>query len=317
MKTAILSLVITLALAVAGAYYLEQYQHFALQTQQSQSKLQSQIDNEIKPSITRLETKLQDVKQDEHWKISEVIYLLRLSIEQLKMTQDVQTSLRLLQAADDQLKTIQDPTLSPVREMINQERHALETVKFPDIQGLWLSIGAMISKVNNLPTRGIKIDSSTINSSTTAQESSTVSSPSSVPSPTPTSSATPTSSQTTVAKQSDWKDNLKKTMTKLNDIVKIQRHTKPIEPILPDYEQALAKENVRLLLEQLRWALLNKQTKIFQNLIKEINQYLDSYFDSTDENVKNMHQSLQTMSTIDLQPALPEVGKALQLLQKR
>lgn len=298
MKTALLSLLITLVVACFGAYQFEKYQTFVDNTQTALSR----IDSEIKPELSQLNAtlsmmrqELSVIRQEEDWKIAEAKHLIRLSLERLQVSGDLNTSLRLLQAADQQLQSINDPRLIPVREMLKQDQLALAAVKWPHKEELWLTITVLLNKVSELPTRGVRF---------------------SVPSETKEAKqampVVPVDQQTTTG---TWKAELERRLQDLKDLVRIQHHSKPIEPILSQNQQLLAKENLRLLLEQLRWSILHDNDTIYQTTIQQTIEWLNTYFEQDDEQVKQLQTTLTQFAAIHLHPKLPDIGQALQLLQ--
>jgi uroporphyrin-3 C-methyltransferase len=300
MKIAILSLLIALTLGIAGIYQFEEYQKFVTHTETSFSNIKTQINAHTSETL-EFQKQLSELKQDGDWRITEVAHLLRLASLQLQISRDIPTTIQLLYAADNQLKIIQDPALAPVREAILKSRMALESVKFPDLEGLWFTVSAFISQIPELPTRGFRGE--TANASTLII-------------PTLANDSIAKTNETTDAEHRyDWRAGLHKTWQELKDIIKIQHHTKPIEPILPLSEQILAQAHLNLLLDQIRWAILHTNATVYTRSIQETNEWLDRHFEATDNRIKKMKESLSTLNEIELRPKLPDIGQALQLLQ--
>jgi uncharacterized protein HemX len=93
----------------------------------------------------------------------------------------------------------------------------------------------------------------------------------------------------------------------IKDLIKIRHYSKPVEPILIETEQAMIKENLRLLLEQIRFAILSNESKIYLQAIKETEQWLSKYFDDTTQAVKDIQGALATLSEVDLHSKLPTI----------
>lgn len=309
MKTAILSLALAILIGALGYYQFERNEKSFFDIQNRLSGLETSLNSltklqtEIRPEIAQLEKNLQALKQEENWKLSESAQLLRLAIENLQISRDPKTSLRLLETADNHLNAMHDPKLLPVREKIAQDKAALQALKLPDLDTIWLTLGTLIDTIPNLPSRGIRKVSET---------------------PTLEKAAPNTvvkENQTPEKKDNDNDNTPKKewnrTWQELKDLIKIQRHTTAIEPILPESEQALAKENLRLILEQGRWAILHTNTLIYQRSLQEAIRWLNRYFEASADSVIHMKKSLEDLSKIELRPALPDIGQGLQLLESK
>lgn len=310
MKTALLSLLLTLIVGIAGLYVFEEHQKFIAQTQTSIASIKNEI-HSTQSGVVELQKQISELSQKDDWRLTETAHLLRLASLQLQISRDIPSAIQLLQAADNQLKIIQDPALTAVRQAITNEKTKLESVKLPDIEGLWLTISAFITQIPELPTRGLR---TTEISETAKEKINPENNMQNVEASTCTITAAENSDNES---QPNWRTELHNTWQELKDIIKIQRHTKPIEPILPLSEQLLAKEHLTLLLDQVRWAILHANTTIYKQSLKETHEWLDQHFEAMDERIKKMKESLKALEQIDLRPTLPDMGQALQLLQSQ
>lgn len=293
MKLGFLSLLLALGVAFFSAFQFENYQKFVVETQASLTQL-AEADRQIKPELSQLAARLADLKQEDHWKIAEASYLIRLASQQWQFSPDVAITSRLLAAADEALQALQDPRWMGARESLKQDQLALEAVKLPDKEGLWLTVTALINKVPELPTRNVRRQMS-------GEEAS--------------AGSLPALSQNTDTEKPGWKMELQRNLQRFKDLVKIQQHSKPIEPILSESQQALAQETLRLLLEQLRWSILHGNVAVYQTSLQQSVEWLKTYFELSNDQVKQVETTLAELSTVELRPKLPEIGTALPLLQ--
>lgn len=299
MKIALLSLLVAILVAVLSVFQFEKYQKFEASTSETLNQLNAKIDQipHLQKTIQQQEQELQMLAKRNatpSWSKQEAEYLVRMASAKLTFAYDVNTAIQLLETADHSLVSLNDPTLNPIREALAADRATLKTIKLPDLEGLWLKVGALLEQVSMLPTRGLRGPHS--NDETA---------------PAPAPESTKKSDATT---ESSWRQSLQNTQQELKDIIKIQRHNKPIEPILSSAEQLLAKEHLYLALEQIRWAILERNNAIYQQAIKEAQTLLENHFENSDERVKNLSSELKALAEINLKPKLPSLEQTLQRL---
>lgn len=347
MKTAILSLLI--AIAVAG-FSFYQFQYQKQETSDFKQSLANLSDNvnklesnagQTKTTVNELLNKYQSLTLEDDWKIAEISHFLRLAGIELEISRDVPTTIRLMDAADNLIGSMPNPKYLAIREQIAKEKLSLQAVKLPDIEKIWFQVGALMDQISKLPTRGslvgslgVKAEQDLLHQSNSKLNAS-MKTDSNVNANTNTNGfdiklvATNNSANgmqvenaenvgnVGTTKTADWEKGLQSSWRELKDLIKIQRHTEPIEPILKEPEQALARENLLLLFEQIRWAILHGNNAVYQRSISEAKQWLNNYFEMNDSHVQQIQASLDELAKIDLHPALPKIGQALKALQNK
>ncbi len=303
MKIAILSLVIACLVAALSVFQFERYQSFMINTDNTIAALNMQMQSKFQEYNLKLEDfrklamtlpkqapiAMSDNKRNQvSFTLFEVENMMQIAKERLHMAQDVQMASQLLKTADERLQALNDPALAPIREALAQDRIALNAVTIPDLNGLWAAIGALLSQVDSIPGRGLR------------------------------DMTNDRPQHCAVVNNQDshsWKEALLLSLQSLKELVKVQRHSKPIEPILSLNEQVLAKEHLRLFLEQMRWAVLHSNETVYQDSLRNAEQWLDNYFESSDEQTQKLKAALKALEKIDVHPALPDISHTLQLLQ--
>ncbi len=369
MKTAILSLIIAIAVAAFSIFQFEKNNQESQQTDQALTDIQSKIvkinaeATQTKNTLTELLGKYQSLTLEGKWKLSEASHFLRLAAIELQISRDVPTSLRLLEAAEDLLNSIPDPKLLPLRSQIAKEKAALQALQLPDLEKLWSRVGALMDQIPSLPTRGVRMgnqaknpvedqeqDQDDVQEQRPLQEQDQKQNQSQMQNAKPdqkpdqkqvgkpipmqtddqsdneaehptehqTENQTEHQTNTTVpASVGWWKKGLHNTWNELKGLIKVQRHTAPIEPILNESEQALAKENLLLIFEQIRWAILQSNNTVYQESIQNAKQWLNHYFENTDSRTRHIQDALNDLAKIDLRPPLPDIGQALNELKNK
>ncbi|NOZ54698.1 MAG: hypothetical protein GXP08_16445 [Gammaproteobacteria bacterium] len=220
------------------------------------------------------------------WRLSEVDYLLSIANHRLLLERDIQTAKVALQDADTRLKAIGDPALIIIREKIASEINQLNSVSVPDIAGLAAQISGLMDGIGQLPL---------VKKEMTFQLNK------------------PEAESIEGNSAGEWAKKF------FNDIVsglfQIQRTEQAIEPLLLPDEKHYLSQNLGLKLEQARIALLHANTAIFQRNLRDIQQWVQRYFDQESASVTNLLQTVQQLQSIDLAPTLPDISASLRELR--
>jgi len=120
-------------------------------------KLTSKIDG-LDERLTEVDSKIVTLRgfSDEAkyaYVRAEVEYFLQTANNRLTLAQDVGSALSALEAADERLNILSDPSLVRVRAEARDEIQALKAVEQPDITGIALSLASIAKQVPSLPMR--------------------------------------------------------------------------------------------------------------------------------------------------------------------
>jgi uncharacterized protein HemX len=293
--TAIFSLLIAISFAIFSLFQFEKYQSHSSEIR---NKFQ-QLDESINSKLTTFQKDLDILTTQEKailakvqtttWDLHDAEYLVRAAVLRLQTFKDVKTATLLLAAALDKIKKLNDPQLVNLQEALQRDLTNLQNFSDLNLVELWLKTTALIEQINQLPFRG---NAYTVSETPSSEKSS---------SPIPSTASTDHSTDKT------WKQALINSWYEMKDLIKIRSNTKPIESYLSKSEQTLIKENLRLMLEQVRFAILNREVKIYLQALQEIQQWLDEYFDESQEKIKEIKSVLTNLAEINLQPELPHI----------
>lgn len=286
MKTALLSLIIAISVALLSLFQFEKYQKFSLATQQRLSSLESKLTSNAETTqaaIQELSTYHKSILSrvaGGNSSLLEAESLSRLAQMRLQTDRDLKAAITLLSRAQEKVQKIDDPTLNVLLETLAHDLATLQNLALPDPTTLWLQIGTLIEQTANIPLRGIPPASSAM----------------ALP---PVASSTPITLP--------WQEALAKSWQDIKNLVKIRHYTKPVEPVLAETEQTMIKENLRLMLEEIRFAVLSNKNPIYQQAIQETLDWLRKYFDDNDQTVKDIQSGLMALAAINLFSELPMI----------
>jgi len=313
---AYLLIIIVIIASVAGFYYLWQQQQLSGSKQrdfsntieqelaryteklkQQQITIEQKNDAKIEKLYSdqanlhdNLSKLIQNNKQlRKDWLLAEAEYLIQLANHRLLLEKDVSTAIVALKTADKRLAEISDPALLKIRSIIAKDIQRLSNIKTVDLAGLSVTISALSDNIANLPlnTPGPKTKKTTKDEKNT--ESLEVKSLKDLPA-------------------AIWRD--------IKGLVVIRNHQKPIQPLLSSSQHFYLTQNLALLLEQSRLALLNGQNSIYQERLSTTRKWISQYFDTEHNVTRNMLSSIDELQKNDIAPNLPDISATFSIIKQ-
>ena len=181
-------------------------------------------------------------RSENDWRLAEAEYLLRLANQRVLMEKRAEGALALLKNTDQIIKELDDVSLYALRQALASDIATLEALPKLDVEGTYLRLTALIEQTKDLPTLSLEQQRqlpellNEITSNTVAPET-----------------------------QAAITSGFAKALAKLESLVVIQQHDKPVEPILSPDQGHYLRQNIQLLLEQSQLALLRQQSDIYKN----------------------------------------------------
>lgn len=217
------------------------------------------------------------------WQLEEVNYLLLIASHRLALARDVDTALAILQSIDNRLGEIADPALIPVREQLIADMNRLRAALRTDFTGLALVLSELSGRADELP----------LNPGGAGQQS-----------------ALPPDPEPAVA-DNKWRRLAGNLWQELKTLVVISRTENNTAALLAPQERYFLYQNLRLRLETARLALLIGDADQFEFSIKACTDWLDEYFDTGDQRVRDALASLKRAGSVNLQEAVPSIDATL------
>jgi len=224
------------------------------------------------------------------WLLAEAEYLLRIANQRLQVEQDFRGALKLLQQADQVLSRTDDPGVFPVRKALAQEEMALKRVQGVDRTGLYLKLEAALDNIHH------------INQSALMQAERPAD-----------RRPSPNQPKTAEGKTSAWQ----KIADSLKNVIVIRRLDKPVKPLPAPEQSAYLQLDLRMRLQQAEIALLRGNADIYRTALRQAQNELNQWFDSSQPRVAALKSTLQELAARDINPELPDISRSLQLLKAR
>ncbi|MDZ7661444.1 uroporphyrinogen-III C-methyltransferase [Thiohalophilus sp.] len=304
---ALLSLLALIALAGGGYYLWQDQQQLAAERGQRISSLQDNLANlqqELRANNEQQGEQLADLRERQSnldnalenlltsrshlrndWLLTEAEYLLKLANHRLLLERDVETAIVALQSADARLREMADPGLLTIRKRIAADINDLRSIAQPDLAGLSFNLSSLAGDITRLPLA--------------------------TPDP---QSKTRQGEQPTADKVDNWRELPAAIWRDIKSLVVIRHHDEPIQPLLAPEQRFFLTQNLQLQLEQARLALLNGQTRVYQERLQQARQWLETYFDTEHNATRQAIEQLRELAGQEIHPQLPDISDTHQAL---
>jgi len=252
--------------------------------------------------LERTQTRLSDaIKQVEagrstseaDWRLAEAQYLLRLANQRVLMEQRPEGALTLMRSADKVLAELDDVSLYKLRQTIAQDIAKLEAVPKLDVEGTYLRLAALINQASALPTLSLEQQRQL---------------------PQLLQEITPEAVDETL--KQDIQSAFGRAMSSLENLVVIQQHDRPVEPLLSPEQGHYLRQNLQLLLEQAQLALLRQQQSIYETSLTRSIELLTRFFDIDNSATAALKDALEQLKTLQVAPQMPSISSSLEALQQ-
>ena len=241
----------------------------------------------LRNNLTNIVRNNQHLRND--WLMAEAEYLVQIASHRLLLEKDVTTAAVALKAADARLAEIADPALLYIRKILAKDLQTLANIQTVDLAGLSVTLSALSNNIPNLPLRTPDPKTHKLNQADKKSASSDIKSINELPA-------------------AIWKD--------IKSLIVIRNHQKPLEPLLAPNQHFFLIQNLALLLEQSRLALLNGRNEIYQERLTTTEKWIKQYFDTEHNVTRNMLASIVELQKFDIDPTLPDISSTFSAIKK-
>ena len=217
------------------------------------------------------------IELNEEFALAEIEHLLTIANYRLQLNHDVATALKAMESADLRLERLNVPGGLQVREQLIADMNSLRSLNQADLSGLGLFLSDLIKRVDSLPVKEDVI--------VTSPEFEEV--------------------QPDATAENKAKEFFRLIWAELKSLVIISRDQNISKTMLLPDEIYFLRSNIKLELANARFAVFNRDTENFNASIEHLQDWLQNYFDKSDASVRNITESLQRMSRMNL--AFPKI----------
>lgn len=105
-----------------------------------------------------------------------------------------------------------------------------------------------------------------------------------------------------------WKD--------IKSLIVVRNHQQRIKPLLAPEQHFFLLQNLALLFEQTRLAVLSRNNDIYQERLQAIIKWIKQYFDPDHNITRNMLASIESLQKLDINPSLPDISSTFSAVRK-
>ena len=277
----------TLQQAISELQLMEQ------QDEQRLLGLQQRLERQLQDTqvlVTALQRQVAGLQQrDIRWINAEAAYLMRLADHKLTLEFNPQTALQLLRSVLVLLRDQLDPLAQTALQSLQQDIAALESLQFPDRLALAQRVTELAAVLETVSVTGTRQASYEQGLRVTQDQIAGV------------------------ATEQSWTAAV---MDLLRSIfVWRQNEHNPLEFLASDQEN-LIKLQMRLLLDQARFAAIQANQLLFEDALQQVASVLQRYFMQESEVAIQLHDNVQALSVQSVQIDLPDLSATRALIEQ-
>ena len=228
--------------------------------------------------------------QDSRWKILEANYFARLAAQKLELERDIPSAMNLLQRSDRALSESGSTNVLRVRQQLARDIEVLRSMSIPDQEAAIFRILALIERVESLSLLGSqreKLLSGRIASSAGTDELA-----------------------------ADTTSLFKTTLEFLGTIFVWRKWEDLPEAMLIPGQEAIIRQNFRLMLEQAKFAVFNRSDVLYQHHLKNALDWLQTYMVTETGSGEAAYLELFELTAVEVDPELPSLSESLRTLEQ-
>lgn len=284
LKVFIGMILLILAMSVGFLWnQVDKEQHVLVSEEEQQQQVQLQKTQETIQQLIQL-----NQRKSENWVLAEAEYLIRLANVNLIFEGDIPTTIKLLQTADQQVRSLANPSLITVRRTLANDMMALRAVPSVDKEGLLLRLNALSKQIEMIPVI-----------------------PTQVPKQSKSSNDVPSHSSTSI-----WRRGLESSLRSLRGIIVIRYHKTPLEPLMNAQQHVYLIQNIQLKLAQAEWAVIHRENGLYQISLQQAKDWVEHYFVQDVHATKSLLTALTMLQRINVNPVLPDISNSLNVIRQ-
>lgn len=248
----------------------------------------NQTEQQLQQQFANLQKELHAIAkekghQNQDWLLLKAHYYLELAQMDNFWSTDFKTTIALLNNADSLLQQLNQSKVVDIRKAIAKEIALINSTPIVDVPGLLSTLDALQITIDNLklPARNALAKTSKANVDSTS-----------------------------------WKSRLENSANWLGKLIVVRRDNEQIKPLLSPLMETMLKESVRLNIQEAQWAVLNKNTKVYQWSLNQAISNVKRNFDEQNQTTADLLQQLQTLEKTNVNQEKPKLGLALPLLEQ-
>lgn len=236
--------------------------------------------------------------------LAEIGQDVAIAAQQLQLAGNVEAALIALQGAEARLAKSAQPQFLPLRKLIVRDIERLKALPGADVSGIALKLDTLLNVVPNLPLAFEQRPATPPKQEKKAAKKPEPAKPVEAP-------AVPLA-PTFDSMVRSW---LGEVWHELRQLVRIERTDRPDPGLLAPRETFFLRENLRLRVLAARLAVLARDGRSFQSDLKQADEWLGQYFDTSAAAVKDAQATLRSLLKLDVMREPVELNETLSALR--
>lgn len=256
---------------------------------QLRSEMESRL-NALARNEASLQQQLSALPQqqaDADWVWTEAEHLLRLANQKLQLEGDGDSALLILSTVDEMLRDSGEISVLGVRDMLAGEMLALRNMGYVDLSGLYVRLNNLMPLIDQLSLRNAMVANYNAQLTQTRDELNA-------------------GEQGFVARG----------LALLRSIFVWQRWDVAPEALLPPPQEAVLKQNLRLMLEQAQLGLLLGEPQVYRDSLGKGADWAANYFAIDSGAGRTLTEEMRTLEQATVSVNKPDISGSLELLRQ-
>ncbi|GAA0207442.1 hypothetical protein GCM10009123_13690 [Kangiella japonica] len=207
-----------------------------------------QLQDQLRTTQRKFQTFSSEKQQD--WLFNEAEYLIREASYKLSFTDDAASIIALLQAADNQLASLDDGSLTQLRQAISQDINAVRSSGNLDVEGIAIAIETLKDSLAQLELASVQLE----NKENSVEE---------------------VQPETDLSSWQHFKNSMSKAASKYYTVHQFDEST---QPFISPQKDRLLRENILLNLQTAQLAALQNNQALFESNLTNVKQWVEQYF---------------------------------------
>jgi len=240
---------------------------------------------DLTSAVVQVQRQLGKTRGD--WLIADAEYLLSVAGQRLHLIGDLETTREALEAADQRLRESGDAGTFKVREQIAKELATLRSISTIDFVGMYSTLQSLSNQVEQLtlflPHQGKAV-------------------------------AKPSEHDKHSAPSQTSSELLNLALKQVDGYVTVRHTEQPIKAILTTEQAQFIRQELRLKLEVVKVALVQKNQLLYQTSLKDASDWLAKNFNQNAQ-TKDFTAQLEKLKAIQLNAQMPDISLSLKMLR--
>ncbi|KTC66490.1 uroporphyrinogen III methylase HemX [Legionella adelaidensis] len=250
---------------------------------------QNTLEEKVQGSLNQFQENLQKIVQqtqykEQDWLLLQARYYLELAQMNAQWNNNAASTLALLKQADAVLSGLNEQRLFPVRQAIAKEIAQVEATPKVDLPGILSQLDASQDLIQSLPVKK----------------------------PEKAESSAPIQSSSTNG--SKWSVQWHKSLEMLSKLVVIRRNDTPYQPLVSPKEEGIARNILRLNIQEVQWAALQGNNQLYQFALKQALKNTALIFDINNAKTQLLINKLESLQQIQITQPRIMLNESLPLL---